>query len=139
VAVRYYTRSGNTEKLARAAAEAVGVQARTIEEPLEERTELLILGASYYAFDLDPAVKTFLKENAPKIGTIVCVGTSAMMKSMYKPLKRVADKLGICVSREEYHCPGSFFKVHPGKPDAQDLENVAQLACSVVAKLEQEK
>ena len=30
IAVRYYTRSGNTEKLAKAIAEAVGVQAESV-------------------------------------------------------------------------------------------------------------
>ena len=36
VAVRYYTKTGNTEKLAKAVADAVGAEALPISEPIDE-------------------------------------------------------------------------------------------------------
>ena len=53
IAVRYYTRSGNTKKLAEAVASAVSAEAKDINEPLIERADILFLGCSYYAFDID--------------------------------------------------------------------------------------
>ena len=50
IAVRYYTRSGNTQKLAEAVAAAVGVEALPVSEPLTEPVDVLFLGCSYYAF-----------------------------------------------------------------------------------------
>ena len=41
VAIRYYTRGGNTKKLADAIAEAIGVEAKTTAEPLTEDVDIL--------------------------------------------------------------------------------------------------
>ena len=133
-AIRYYTRSGNTEKLALAIAEQLNLKAETVEIPLEEKTEVLFLGCSYYAFDMDAVVKQFLKANREKIGRVVCFGTSAMMKSMKKPMEKVAGELGIAVAEEEFHCRGSFGPMHKGKPDAEDLAAAKAFAAQVAAK-----
>jgi len=63
IAVRYYTRSGNTKKLADAAAKAASVSAQDISIPLAEKVDILLLGCSYYAFDVDEAVKKFIIDN----------------------------------------------------------------------------
>ena len=133
-AIRYYTRSGNTEKLAKAIAETLALSAETVEKPLEEKVDLLFLGCSYYAFDMDEQVKQFLKENKDQIGKIACFGTSAMMKSMQKPMKKVADELGIALLEDEFHCRGSFGPAHKGKPDAADLKAAQAFAAALIAK-----
>ena len=46
IAVRYYSRSGNTRKLAEAIAKAVNVEAKTTDEPLDEDVD--IPGNFYY-------------------------------------------------------------------------------------------
>ena len=56
VAVRYYTQTGNTRKLCDAIASALGVEAKSVEAPLEEAVDLLFLGSSVYAAGIDPAV-----------------------------------------------------------------------------------
>lgn len=132
IMVRYYTRSGNTEKLAKAIAGTVGVQAESVTSPLAEKTDILFLGCSYYAFDVDEAVKSFIFENKNSIGQIVCFGTSAMMKSTHKPMKKVCDAAGVRLSDLEFHCRGSFGPMHKGHPDEQDLTNVAAFAKMVV-------
>ncbi len=124
VAVRYFTRSGNTEKLAQAVAEAVCAEAKSIASPLEEKADILFLGTSYYAFDADPLVKQFVMENREKIGKIICFGTSAMMKSMYKPMKKVADAAGVPLEKQDFHCRGAWWRCHPGRPNEQDLQAV---------------
>lgn len=133
IAIRYYTRSGNTEKLAKAIAEELNVEAKNIENNLEEKVDVLFLGCSYYAFDMDEAVKNFLKDNKDNIAKIVCFGTSAMMKSMLKPLKKVTDGLDIEVSDKEFHCRGKFGVMHKGRPNEKDLEEVKAFAKEVVA------
>lgn len=72
-AVRYYTRSGNTRKLALTIADIAGVPAMDITCPLPEKVDTLFLGCSYYAFDVDEAVKRFLAANRDRIGRIVCL------------------------------------------------------------------
>ncbi len=128
IAVRYYTRSGNTKKLAEAVAEAVAVEAKDVSVPLEDKADVLFLGCSYYAFDVDQAVKDFIVSNKDNIGKIVCFGTSAMMKSMKKPVSKVAKAVGVEIADEEFHCRGEFAKVHKGRPNESDLANAAEFA-----------
>ena len=132
IAVRYYSRSGNTKRLADAAAKAVSVSAQDISIPLAEKVDILLLGCSYYAFDVDESVKEFIIKNKENIGKIVCFGTSAMMKSMKKPVTKVAKTVGIAVSDEEFHCRGRFGKIHKNRPDADDLKDAAEFAKKVV-------
>ena len=132
IAIRYYTRSGNTETLARAIADALGVNAESVAVPLQEKVDILFLGCSYYAFDVDEAVKKFISENKENIGRIVCFGTSAMMKSTHKPMKKVCDAAGVQLSEEEFHCRGSFGPMHKGHPDENDLTKAAAFAKRIV-------
>ena len=128
IAVRYYTRSGNTKKLAEAIAEAVSVDAKEVPVALEEKADILFLGCSYYAFDVDQAVKDFIVNNKDNIGKIVCFGTSAMIKSMKKPVTKVAKTVNISVADEDFHCRGQFGKIHKGRPNAEDLLKAAEFA-----------
>lgn len=134
IAVRYYTRSGNTEALARAIEAAAGAKAEPVTVPLSEKADILFLGCSYYAFDVDEAVKSFLFSNKDNIGKIVCFGTSAMMKSVRKPIKRITDAAGIVLAEEEFHCRGSFGPMHKGHPDGTDLTKAAAFAKMVIGQ-----
>lgn len=127
-AVRYYTRSGNTKKLAEAIAAAINVEALDMNNALEEKVDTLFLGCSYYAFDVDETVKKFIVDNKDNIGKIVCFGTSAMMKSMKKPVMKVADTVGVKVAEDEFHCRGEFMKLHKGRPNEDDLQAAAAFA-----------
>lgn len=100
--------------------------------PLSEKADVLFLGCSYYAFDVDQAVKDFIVSNKDNIGKIVCIGTSAMMRSMKKPVKKVADTVGVAVAEEEFHCRGEFAKFHKGRPNEKDLAEVSAFAKSVI-------
>ncbi len=132
IAVRYYTRSGNTKKLAEAIAEAVSVDARDVSVALGETADILFLGCSYYAFDVDQAVKDFIVSNKDNIGKIVCFGTSAMMKSMKKPVSKVAKTVNIAVADEDFHCRGQFGKIHKGRPNEDDLARATAFAKGIV-------
>ena len=88
----------------------------------------MFLGCSYYAFDVDQAVKDFIVNNKDNIEKIVCFGTSAMMKSMKKPVGKVAKKVNVTVADEEFHCRGQFGKIHRGRPNEEDLANAAAFA-----------
>ena len=128
VAVRYYTRSGNTKKLAEAVAKGASCGAEDVFVPLTEKVDILFLGCSYYAFDVDDSVKRFIVENKENIGKIVCFGTSAMMKSMKKPVSKVADSVGVAVADEEFHCRGQFGMLHRDRPNEEDLKDAEAFA-----------
>ena len=133
VAVRYYTKTGNTKRLAEAVAKALGVEALPLSAPVEERVDLLFLGNSYYAFSIDPEVRDFIRSlDKDKVGKIVNFGSAAMLNSTWKKVKAEADKAGIPMEEREFHCKGEFKGLHKGKPDADDLEAAAAFAKEIV-------
>lgn len=130
-AVRYYTKTGNTKRLAEAVVQTLGVAAFPISEPISEPVDLLFLGNSYYAFSIDPEVKNFVQSlNPEKVGKIVNFGSAAMLNSTYKKVKAEADKAGIPMEEKEFHCRGEFKGVHKGRPNADDLKAAAAFAAT---------
>ena len=121
-AVRYYTKTGHTKKLADAMAEELGVESLPITEPVDEQVDILFLGNSYYAFNIDPEVKEFVMSlDKEKVGKIVNFGTAALLNSTYKKVKAVADRVGIPMDEKEFHCRGEFKSIHRGRPNEDDV------------------
>ncbi len=132
-AVRYYTKTGNTKRLAEAVAEAVGAEALPISTPVDEAVDILFLGNSYYAFSIDPEVRAFISSlDSSKVGRIVNFGSAAMLNSTWKKVKAEADKAGIEMDKREFHCKGEFKGLHKGRPNANDLAAAAAFAKSIV-------
>ncbi|MBQ6312074.1 MAG: flavodoxin [Lachnospiraceae bacterium] len=128
-AVRYYTQTGNTKKLAEAVAGALGVEALPITEPVKEPVDVLFLGNSYYAFTIAPQVKAFIQKlDKEKVGMIANFGSAAMMGSTFKKVAAEAKRVGIPMVNKEFHCRGEFKGLHKGRPNEQDLANAAEFA-----------
>ena len=135
VAVRYYTKTGNTRRLAEAVAEAAGVEALPITEPVAEPVDLLLLGNSYYAFSIDPEVRSFVRSlDKNKVGRIANFGTAAMLNSTWKKVKAEADRAGIPMEKSEFHCRGEFKGAHKGRPNSDDLAAAAAWVRALLAR-----
>ena len=133
IAVRYYTKTGNTKRLAEAVAGAVGAEALPLSAAIEEPVDILFLGNSYYAFSIDPEVRDFLRSlDKSKVGKIVNFGSAAMLNSTWKKVKAEADKAGIPMDEREFHCRGEFKGLHKGRPNEDDLQAAAAFAKAVV-------
>lgn len=132
-AVRYYTKTGNTKRLAEAVAKAAGVEALPVSIPVTEQVDILFLGNSYYAFSIDPEVRIFIQSlDKTKIGKIVNFGSAAMLNSTYKKVKAEADKMGIPMDEREFHCKGEFKGIHKGRPNEADLNAAAEFAKNII-------
>lgn len=128
-AVRYYTKTGNTKRLAESVAKALGVEALPISEPVTEAVDYLFLGNSYYAFNIDPEVKDFIRSlDKNLVGKIVNFGSAAMLNSTYKKVKAEADKVGVAMEEKEFHCKGEFKGIHKGRPNEDDMKAAAEFA-----------
>lgn len=128
IAIRYFTRSGNTKKLAVAIADAIGVEAKEVSEPLKEPVDILFLGSSVYAAGVDDAVKKFIADNRENIGTLYNFSTAALISSTYKQIQKIAREHGVKVAEEEFHCRGSFTVMHKGRPNQEDMNAAAAFA-----------
>ena len=128
-AVRYYTKTGNTKRLAEAVANELGVEALPISEGLNEQADILFLGNSYYAFTIDPEVRSFIAGlSKDKVGKIVNFGSASLLNSTYKKVKAEAAKVGIPVDEKEFHCKGEFKALHKGRPNEDDLKAAREFA-----------
>ena len=68
-AVRYYSRSGNTQALAEAIARKAGVKAVSVDEkdaPIQETADLLFIGGGLYAYGLDKHLKEYIRTLDPE-------------------------------------------------------------------------
>lgn len=133
IEVRYYSKTGNTKKIAEAIAKQVGVTAKPITEQIEGNIDILFLGGAVYAFDIDPLLKTFIESlEAPKINTVVIFSTAAIVKSAYKQIKGALEKQGLNVSLKEFHCPGHYKVLRKGRPNIEDLKNAERFTQEIV-------
>ena len=134
IAVRYYTKTGNTKRLAEAVAAAVGAEALPISTPVTEPVDVLFLGNSYYAFSIDPEVRRFVSSlDKNLVKKIVNFGSAAMLNSTYKKVKAEADKAGIQMDPREFHCKGEFKGIHKGRPNEEDLMAAAEFAKKIIS------
>ena len=131
-AIRYYTRGGNTEKLALAISKATGLPAETIDVPLLEDVDILFLGSSVYGFDVDDQVKQFISNIDVKVGKVVNFSTACLVKSTYKQVGKLLAEKNIPLAKEEYYCRGSVGPMHKGRPNQQDLQAAEAFARKIM-------
>lgn len=128
-AVRYFTRGGNTKKLADAIASQVGVKAQDCSVPFTEPVDLLFLGGSVYWGGIDKNLKQFIEKLEPsKVKCVAVFGTSAIKSEPDKEIEKLLQNKGISVSKHSFHCRGEFSAVHKGHPDSDDLTQAAAFA-----------
>lgn len=136
IEVRYYSKSGNTKKIADAIAKQAGVSARSIHEKIQGEVDILFLGTGIYAFDIDPELKEYISTlNPTSIKMVVVFSTAAIVKSAYEKTKKYLQNQGLNVSDKDYHCPGHYMILRKGRPNADDIKKAEQFAKSIINSL----
>ena len=132
IAIRYYSRGGNTKKLAEAIGDELNIRPETTDEPLQKNVDVLFLGSSVYAYGVDNNVKQFIDGIDVEVGCIYNFSTAALIKSTYSQIKKLTDAKGLSLSDKEYACKGSFGPLHKGKPGEKEIKEVRTFARKVV-------
>lgn len=135
IAIRYYSKTGNTKKLADAISKVANVKAETLNQPLAEEVDVLFLGSAVYAAGVDEEVKRFIASlDKNKVKKVVNFSTAALLPSTYRQVKKLLAQKGITLDQDEFHCRGKFQMMHRGKPDENDLKEVQAFAKKVIAQ-----
>lgn len=135
IAVRFFTRGGNTAKVAAAIAKSAGVEARSVDASINEPVDILFLGGSVYAFGLDEAIKTFIENlDANMVKAAAVFSTSAIVKSGNQEMERLLEEKGIKVLYPMFYCRGEFKFMHKGHPNTEDLKEAAAFAQNILRK-----
>lgn len=139
IEIRYFTRGGNTQKVADVIAGVAGATAKDCSAPLTEPVDLLFLGGSVYWGGLDKGLKQCIEQLDPaKIKCVAVFATSAIIKEPDKEIEKLLRNKGIAVSNHSFHCRGAFAAMHKGHPDSDDLQRAAAFAQTALeAVLEQ--
>ena len=132
VAIRYYSKTGNTKKLAEAIGYAINVESKTVDEPLTEDVDILFLGSAVYAAGIDSKIKDFIANINVNVGEVVNFSSAALIESTYSQVKKQVEAKGLKMSEDEFHCRGAFKFVHRGHPNDEDLKNAQEFAKRIV-------
>ncbi len=129
VEVRYQSKSGNTKKVADAIANAAGVQALDVENPLAEPADVLFLGGAIYAGGLNGKLKKFIKglqEGA--VGKIVLFSTAMGPKHIGPKVEALLKGKNIPLEEEELHIRSNELLPEDRQQYDAAMEKAAQFA-----------
>ena len=128
IAVRYYSRSGNTKTAAEAIARAIGTDAVSVDSAsasLQEPVDVLFIGGALYAYGIDKHLKAYLGSlKKDQVKKAVVFSTSWISKHAIDLIKDELNRKGIPVEKETL-----YFKGKPGEKQLQDAANVARRIC----------
>jgi flavodoxin I len=134
--VIYFSRSGNTKKVAEVIADEINVKATDVKETtLESGTDIVFLGSGNYGGKPSPKMIEFIKQYEFKNRNVALFGTSGggigkelnIMENLLT--KKDAKVLG------RFSCKGkTFFLFNRGRPDENDLDEAMSFAQKMVKK-----
>lgn len=132
--VIYYSKGGNTAKIANAIAKGAGVTAQMATPNMDlTDTGLLFVGGSIYAGKLAAPLHAMLENISPGQVTQVVVFSTAMGPST--PLAEIREILapkGIPVSDKEFHCPAKFLFFNRKRPNGNDIIEATEFAAATL-------
>ena len=136
VVVRYFSKSGNTKKLADEIAKAVGCKAELIPAPVSGKVDILFLGASVYWGGISSEVKEYIQTlDKANIGRVVVFSTSALAERAFPQMQKKLLSCGIPVESRNFYCRGEFTALHKGRPNQEDLNAARKFAAEMIAEL----
>ena len=132
-AVRYFSKGGNTKKLADAIASVAACEAKTVDVPVEEEVDVLFLGASVYAYGIADEVRRFISGmDISKIKKVCVFSTSALAQRAFPEIEKALKDTGVTVDQRNFYCRGSFLMMHKGRPNESDLKDAEAFAKEVL-------
>jgi len=139
IAVTYYSRTGNTKKVAEAIAETAGCTAQDIAAfDAQDTVVLLFIGGAIYGGAIDPSLTEFISRLDPaKIKRAVVFSTSVSEKGFGKANGQIKDalqNLGISMEDEEFAAKGKFLFMSRKHPNDGDLHEAKEFATHIIQK-----
>lgn len=107
IALRYYSRSGNTKKVADIISEEIAIRPYTIETPIDENIDKLFIGGAIYAGNFSKNLRNYI-DTIPSdlVKKVYIFSTSGFNKNSNYKMKEEFIKKGIEVSEIDFFCKG---------------------------------
>ncbi len=124
VAIRYYSKFGHSEKMAKTIGAVIGVEPKTVVVPLSEPVDTLFIGAGAFMGKVNGAVVNFINALSPEmVKNVILFGSSAIVKPTAQ-MRELLKSKGIQCDEREFSCKGSMGPIYSGHPNAKDLKNL---------------
>ncbi len=129
-AVRYYSRSGSTKRLADAIAEKMGCTAETVDVPLSEPVDVLFVGGGVYGGSkIDTHLNDFIQElTHTQVKRIIAFSCSNWKMSIQKQIRKALKDTDIAVVEEGIALRGQCLSINKGRPNQQECSEAADFA-----------
>jgi flavodoxin len=130
--VLFYSRGGNTRKLADAIAEALGTRATDVAAATVDPAGIVFLGSGVYGGKPGDGWMKFVEAH-DFAGRHV-----ALFSTSFSDSDRAIDAMAEALKKKgatiigNYHCKGRFLLLNRGKPDVADLAAARQFALDMV-------
>jgi flavodoxin len=137
--VMYFSKGGNTKKIAEAIAKSFNQSPESVPPayPLDN-IKLLFLGSAVYGGKISDKVKDYIKTlNVKKVRNVALFSTTGNGKdTAIMQMKDLIVAQGINVLDESFSCKGRFFLfLNAQRPNAEDLKNAQDFAKKTAEKL----
>ena len=135
IQVRYYSRGGNTKKLAEIIAKVADCKAEAIPAPVDGNVDILFLGASVYWGGISSEMKDYIQTlDKNRIGKVVVFSTSALAERAFPQIQKKLQDKGIPVETNNFYCRGEFTALHKGRPNQDDLKAAKKFAEEIMER-----
>lgn len=140
VKVLYFSRGGNTKRLAEAVARGAGAAEMIAVEKGQDidigSADILFVGGSIYAGGIDPTLRDCIATLNPKQVGKVAVFGSSMRGNMDArgEVEGLLEGKDIPVDAKSFHCKGAFLLFNRNRPNEADLQAAELFAAEVAGK-----
>lgn len=119
IAIRYFSKTGNTEKVAQELGGHLNVEAKSVDTPLAGPVDQLYLGGAIHMGSIDKELKAFVAQLDPaQVKTVTMFGTSGGVMSIGHGLEKELKAKGLNVSQARLFLHGLM----PSKKALSDEE-----------------
>lgn len=136
IAVVYFSKTGNSKKIAEALAGAFQTKALNItEKPVLENVDLLFITGAIYGGVSSPEMREYaetLSSNSVKKAVLI---TSCLRnKQKQNDIRAILEAKNITTAAEEFLCRGRLLFIGLGHPSKSDISNAVAFAKKIAAE-----
>ena len=126
--VIYFSRKGNTKKVAETIASEIGVSAEDVNYARLKEDTFVILGSGCYGSKPGKNLTKFMENNDFKSRNVALFSTSGRREGAeVKAMEEELISRGAIV-KDKFFCKGKFFLMNRGRPNKKDLDNAKEFA-----------
>jgi flavodoxin I len=130
--VIYFSKTGNTKKVAEAIASELGVKAEDVDTTKLNEDALVFLGSGNYGGKPAKNIMKLIEENTCKSRNFALFGTSGSGKGIEVQEMEKALKIKEACIKGKFFCKGKFLFANRGRPNDDDLNEAKKFAKQIM-------